>query len=54
MFMGALKAGILSLNVLGTLKTWHPMEAEETLGKPAESFLGLQRDYALFKCRYFQ
>ena len=51
--MGALKAGVCSLSVFETLRSWHPMEAEATFGKPSEPLLGLERDYTLFKCCYF-
>lgn len=54
MFMCTLKAGVLSLDVLETLRSWHPMEAEATFRKHTESLLGIQRDYTLFKCCYFQ
>lgn len=47
MFMGALKAGVLSLNVLDTPRSWHPVEAEATFGKPRVLTGSTQRLYII-------
>lgn len=47
MFMGALKAGVLSLNALDTLRAWHPVVAEATFRKPRVLTGSTQRLYII-------
>ena len=39
MFIGALRAGFLSLDVFETPRSWHLMAAEATFGKPTVKIL---------------